>query len=693
MRVPPEAKWIGPAHPFDLHEAYVNFRRDVTLAHDPDSARVFITADSRYRLWINGEMAARGPSRGWPQAQQVDEIDITALLHRGANTIAVQIYSPGYSHFAYLHRGVCGLLGWLEVDGITVCASDQTWRAARDASWRDDGRRVSIYSSGVELRDMARDEAWQTQPADWPQARCVAPAESPLWNTLSPRDVPLLTETLMALNAPCAFRRGETPRVPDDPHEALRLIWGAALPQVPPTGDIAIAAGETCIWVFDLGYSRVCLGHAEIDNALGGEQLLISYAEKLRDGNVLLSDPQTYCRMRLTDAFTLRPGQQSAEGFSARGGRYLIFAVTAVQTVSLHIHFSARCFDYPQGQLHALDVADPALAKIAAMCRTTTLACLQDGFVDSVWRESSQWLGDGVAQAFALAAISDDLRPLRRLITMAAQGAYDDGILPGVLPGEAHAYAVTDYNLSFIELLEAYVDRPAAADGEELLLKMLAVVERMMFRFSKDLGADGLLRSQPGRRLFLDWSAVERREPNLTYNSRFLHGLRTAARLAARAGRRISAEHFRHRAEQLQAAVTDVFNVGEAWHESPGGAPASQLGLALLLLTDTVHVSRAAAMADAIVARSLDLDDGASPGKLVLASPFMHHYVFLALHHLGRDADILAIIRARWGRWANAGEPTCWENWAIDFPDGSACHGFSAHPLGWIARLASHHAG
>lgn len=118
--------------------------------------RLFITADSRYRLWINGAIAARGPSRCWPQAQQVDEIDITELLHSGANTIAVQIYSPGYSHFAYLHRGVCGLLAWLEVDGITVCASDQTWRAARDASWREDGRPVSIYSSGVERRDMAR---------------------------------------------------------------------------------------------------------------------------------------------------------------------------------------------------------------------------------------------------------------------------------------------------------------------------------------------------------------------------------------------------------------------------------------------------------------------------------------------------------------------------------------------------------
>ena len=43
----PDAVWIGPAHPFDLHEAYLNFRRRFTL---DSTARVelTITADSRY---------------------------------------------------------------------------------------------------------------------------------------------------------------------------------------------------------------------------------------------------------------------------------------------------------------------------------------------------------------------------------------------------------------------------------------------------------------------------------------------------------------------------------------------------------------------------------------------------------------------------------------------------------------------
>ncbi|WP_128514555.1 hypothetical protein [Tabrizicola thermarum] len=108
------------------------------------------------------------------------------------------------------------------------------------------------------------------------------------------------------------------------------------------------------------------------------------------------------------------------------------------------------------------------------------------------------------------------------------------------------------------------------------------------------------------------------------------------------------------------------------------------MALALLILTAMVKGDEAAALADRIVARSLDLRDGPLPGQPMLASPFMHHYLFLGLQQLGRRRDIHAVIAARWGRRVREGRPTTPENWSIDFPDGSACHGFSAHPLGWL---------
>jgi hypothetical protein len=126
------------------------------------------------------------------------------------------------------------------------------------------------------------------------------------------------------------------------------------------------------------------------------------------------------------------------------------------------------------------------------------------------------------------------------------------------------------------------------------------------------------------------------------------------------------------------------YRSSDGWRESPDGDPASQLALALLILTGMAAGSEAETLADRIVARSMDPRDEPLAGQPALASPFMHHYIFMALQKLGRSPDIHAIIDLRWGRWVREGLTTTPENWSIDFPDGSACHGFSAHPLGWL---------
>ena len=680
MQAPKGTFWIGSDHPFDLSEAYINLRADLDLAVAPKRAILHLSADSRYRLWVNGAFVGRGPERSWPTSMAVDVRDISALLHPGRNTLAIQVYSPGYSHFAYVHRAATGALGWLEVDGEPILKTDRGWRARRDPSWDPLVPRVSIYGTGVEERDMALDASWQTTDASpWAAARIVQTAEGPIWASLRRRAAPLLQEDLLPLTTPWQTRLGPTPPMTADPHEDLRAAFAAGSPGAVPE---TLSPGQTAIWIFDLGQSRTCVAGAGL-TAVGGERLTISYAEKLKDDDLLLPDPATYCRMRPTDCATLRPGPQEVEGFTLRGGRYLIFRLDAVAPFTPAPSFHARLPRYPVDERPRAPTGDATLDAVAQMCRRTILSCLQDGFVDSIWRESSQWLGDVVAEAFALQGISNDPRPLRFALDMAAEGAASDGILPSVLPGDVPAYVVTDYNFSWVELLAMYIAHPGAPDAEAVLRQHWRALTRMLARFRADQGPDGLIRSQPGRRLFLDWSGQDRSEPNLTYNLRFLHALRTAAALNPAMP---EAACWTRDASALQHALRQSHRAEDGWRESPLGAPACQLALALLILTETVTGAQADTLAGRITARSLDLTGASPPGTLLLASPFMHHYVFQALDALGRRDAIRAIIAARWGRWAAAGEATTWENWDIAFPDGSACHGFSAHPLGWLQK-------
>lgn len=687
IKCPAGAFWIGSDHAFDLAETYLNFRLDLDLATVPAEAIFTLTADSRYRVWVNGRYAGRGPSRCWPWAQAMDTIDIASLLRVGRNQIAVQVYSPGYSHFAYVHRGAAGFLGWVMVNGALAAVSDQSWRVRRDGSWLPLVPRISIYGAGVEQRDMLHDTDWQTQhPADWAVPRLVAPPESPIWSGLHARNVAPLAEDKQILATPWQTRFGQaTAPALADPHQDLRRDFGHC-----PTGPVPanLRAGDTAIWVFDLGHSQVCVAGAQIDGVAVGDTLTISYAEKLRDGDLVLSDPDTYCRMRPTDIYHLRHGAQLAEPFSQRGARYVVYRLQVATACTPKLEFYVRTTSAALAEKPVLTPDDPALADVAAMCARTIRTCLQDGFVDSIWRESSQWLGDVVAEAFALQGISDDPRPLAQTILMAEQGAQADAILPSVLPSETHAYVVTDYNFAWIELLRMYLTHPGAPDAANFVAARMPALTRMIARFQTDL-IDGLLHAQPGRRLFLDWSAQDRREPNLTYNLRFLHGLQTAARLARAVNHHDHSAQWDDQAKQVQAAIRKHFHQHSGWQDSPNAAKACQLSLALLILTNCASDNEAQVLAEQIIARSLDLDDSNTPDKLVLASPFMHHYLFLALEHIGRQDAILAIIRARWGRWAKAGEATTWENWNVDFPDGSVCHGFSAHPLGWLTHILS----
>ncbi|MDZ4068345.1 MAG: hypothetical protein U1E06_16080, partial [Tabrizicola sp.] len=646
MKAPDGTVWIGPAHPFDLSDAYVNFRADISLVTPPSEATLRLSADSRYRVWINGEFVGRGPERSWPSSMAVDERLVTSLLRPGVNRIAIQVHSPGHSHFAYVHRGACGLIGWLEVDGDIVLTTGPGWTARRDRSWSDRVERVSIYGTGVEDRDLRGGEPWvEADASGWDAARVVQGAEGPIWQRLRPRATALAVDEVRTLGAPWQVRVGPSVAATGDPHADLRKAFSLAGPGAVPA---LLPHGTLAIWIFDLGESRACLGGVDL-TAAGGERLLVSYAEKLRDGELLLPDPETYCRMRPTDRFTLRPGRQRVEGFTPRGARFLVFSLEG-GGVSHAPRFHVRLPRTPVME-RPLPKAEGVLQGVAEMCRRTTLACLQDGFVDGVWRESSLWLGDAVAQDWALRAISDDPRPLLFAIDMAAEGADVEGLLPSVLPGEIPAYAVTDYNFSWVELLAGCETHPGIMTPAAVWERHWATLTRMLDRMATFRGPDGLLRNPTGRRLFLDWSPTSRVEPNLTLNLRYLHALRLAAGMAEVVGRTVD---WAQQAEQVTQALQG-HRARDGWHESPGGEPASQLALALLILTEVIDAPDAEALADQIVARSLNAEDGPILGQPTLASPFMHHYVFLALQGLGRRAAIHQIIAARWGRWVDEG--------------------------------------
>jgi alpha-L-rhamnosidase len=693
LNFPPDAVWIGSDHAFDLREAYLRFRSpaDFKLEQQPKQAQLFISADSRYKLWVNGQYVSRGPARSYPHAQCVDRLDLTPYLQIGPNTLAVQVYQPGYSHFSYVHRGMAGLLAHLIIDGQSHLATNTRWRTSRDFSFAATVPPVSIYISGVEDRDLNLTDNWIDPTYDdsgWAAARLVAPVGGYPWTDMQARSLPLLAERDLPMRL-VETRRGAIVKK-SDIHLALRESWFAASPhkiQADEDGwfNITLAEEETTFWVFDLGRGYSFQGWVEIQSAGGQEQIAISYSEKMQGDEPYLSDPETYCRVRMTDRYRLRAGDQQVEPFALRGGRVLIFQLVGPTSANLKVRFHARVAEYPLEVAHSLTTSNPLLNNIITFCEDTLRACLLDGFVDNPWRESAQWIGDALSDGLVMATMSDDTRPLRRLLELAAQGAYPDGVLPSVLPGEAHAYCVVDFNFQWVELLNFYWK---TSRDDSFVSEMWPTLVKMLDRFCQDINPEGLLISQPGRRLFIDWSPASKNEPNAAYNLHFILALQHAVELATTRGADAKANRWSEQAAALRAASRNAFYTRGRWYDDLDRTTFSQLTASLAVLTGVVEAAEETGLLETIAARSLDLDDDHAPNKMVLASPYMHHRVFEALRQGGQPEKVVEIIRRRWGRWVEAGYPTAWENWNVGFPDGSQCHGFSAHPRYHLAEIA-----
>ncbi len=690
---PPEtAVWIATPHPFDLHEVYLNFRSPLWQWDGTGRVTLWLTADSRYKLWLNSRFHHRGPARSWPHAQKVDVLDITDQLIVGENLLAVQVYQPGYSHFSTVHRGAAGLLAWLDVDGEVCLVTNGRWRTQRDDSFASDVPRISIYGSGIEWRDWRKVEDWQTAVYDdsqWSNARVVAGANGPIWSGLQTRTTPLLVEREASMSL-VEHRVGQA-EVGELTHEVVKVLWetpSLTLPlrgggdQLPPPQRGRAGVGVS--WLYDLGRATTCQGWAKIENASGGERLAISYAEKMADGKLVLSDPTTYCRMRPTDFFTLRPGNQTIEPFALRGGRYVLFQlIGADETVQLKPQ--VRLAEYPLTITKPLHTGDELLDGIVALCENTLHACLQDTFVDCVWRESSQWLGDALPQALSLSAMCDDERPLRTILLDTAQGIYSDGILPSVAPAELHAYTIPRYNCMWVELLAHYWNQTR---DEALVCQLWPALKQVLTALLALQNEEDLLVHPPGRRFYIDWSATAQSDPHLVFNLHVVLALQVAAELANKFEPKMTAV-WQAAAIQLQKRCREKFEGNGRFYDDQAHTTHSQLGAAMALLAGAATPAEADRLLEQIIARSLNERDDHKDGEMVLASPFMHHYLFEVLGRYGRSQAILDIIKLRWGRWVRQDYPTTWENWNVDFPDGSQCHAFSAHPRYHLAKIFS----
>ena len=108
------------------------FRKEITLDTMPNKIPAWISADMKYRLWINGKLVSRGPADigrdyagGSTHRWFYDYRDLATFFHKGHNVIAAEVFRKGPGGVS---RGQPAFLFEAQADKLTI-KSDATWRA------------------------------------------------------------------------------------------------------------------------------------------------------------------------------------------------------------------------------------------------------------------------------------------------------------------------------------------------------------------------------------------------------------------------------------------------------------------------------------------------------------------------------------------------------------------------------------
>jgi len=185
-----QAKWIWLG---DEKPATAMFRKEITLADAPQSVRAWLTADAKYRLFINGRLVSRGPvdigadyAGGSTHRWFYDFRDLTPFFVKGKNVIAAEVFRQ-WPAGRTVSRGQPGFL----FESKIISGDGQKTVVKTDAGWHS---LVAAQFPNATTYDVAKEPAgWRLAGFDdsaWPASREV----NDVWSPLVASEIPPLME-------------------------------------------------------------------------------------------------------------------------------------------------------------------------------------------------------------------------------------------------------------------------------------------------------------------------------------------------------------------------------------------------------------------------------------------------------------------------------------------------------------------
>ncbi|MCK4991465.1 MAG: family 78 glycoside hydrolase catalytic domain, partial [Bacteroidales bacterium] len=353
--VQPEASWIWDSGEINPRNYYLHVRKSFVLKKPPVEARAFISAHAFAELYVNGAYVDRVPTNPDPEYQTYEEIDLAPYLRKGTNTIAALVYNPGVG----LHHRMDARGGFFfqaavsdKTGKVTKVHSDESWRVAQALAWdTSTKKRQNDFTIGMRERYDARLayvdwEESSFDDSDWESAKETGVPPMEPWNQI----VVVKRERLFYENL--------------EPVSA----WNAKGYKV-----------------YDFGMEITAYPRFTVAAKRKGVEMILGTGERLDSDSVpLMKDNVNY-----TDTYITREGSQSWHPLTWRGFRY--FAVKENPDISID-DVCAEFRSFPVKREGSFTCSDTELNQIWETGRWTMQLCAHDTWMDTPWREQTQYI-------------------------------------------------------------------------------------------------------------------------------------------------------------------------------------------------------------------------------------------------------------------------------------------------------------
>jgi alpha-L-rhamnosidase len=532
------AWWIAhptaPATEFGVF----HFRKHFSLATKPECFVVHVSADNRYRLFVNGTFVAMGPAQSDLLNWRFETIDIGPHLRPGLNVIAAVVWNGGLNRPMAQISHRTGFI--LQGDGAAeqAASTDASWKVFEDPAYaqvvykdNDPALAWNYYVAGALERVDATRYPWGWQQpnfedAAWPAALQLdhgAPygVESHQRWQLRQRSVPLLSETLQRfarvarsqnLEVPRDFVRGSAPlRIPSHIRAAVLLDNGTLTTGYPV---LRVSGGKD---------SQVRLIYGE---ALYDDKGLKGNRDEIQDKHI----------MGVNDIF-LPDGAPDREyqPLWTRNWRWVQLEIeTAGEPLTIN-DFSSRLVTYPAQRAAVFESDSDSLRRIWDAGWRTLALDAQENFISDVSWERLQYIADTKVQALSWLVTTGDDRLVRLAIEQFDQSRVPFGLTQSRYPANLEQFIPT-FSLYWVSMVYDYW---LYRGDDAFVRQFLPGVGQVLWWFEDHTDPSGL-RPVP----WLAWSPI---------GDTFLFALtlQESADLFERFGKTAEASHYRHLAAEL----------------------------------------------------------------------------------------------------------------------------------------------